>query len=125
MNDEMHFLNKNKTWDLDEKRTDRKIITCKWVLGIKYDPQGQHVRFKARLVSRSFTQVPGIDFTDIFSPTLRMSSFRLLVVIVVAQKLELPHLDIQTAFLLKRWASICVFTPKNYEKIKFSKHPTN
>ena len=99
MKDEMHSLTKNKTWDLVKKPTDRKIITCKWVLRIKYDPQGQPVRFKARLVARGFTQVPGIDFTDTFSPTLRITSFRLLVAIAAAKKLELHHLDVQTAFL--------------------------
>ena len=99
MKDEMHSLTKNKTWDLVEKPTDRKIITCKWVLRIEYDPQGQTIRFKARLVARGFTQVPGIDFTDTFSPTLRITSFRLLVAIAAAQKLELHHLDVQTTFL--------------------------
>ena len=57
------------------------------------------MHFKARLVARVFTQVLGIDFTDTFSPTLPITSFRLLVAIVAAQKLELHHLDVQTAFL--------------------------
>ena len=58
MKDEMHSLTKNKTWDLVEKPTDRKIVTCKWVLRVKYDPQGQLVRFKARLVARGFHKYP-------------------------------------------------------------------
>ena len=99
MKDEMHSLTKNKTWNLVEKPTDCKIITCKWVIQIKYEPQGQLVRFKPRLVARGLTQVLGIDFTSTFSPTLRISSFRLLVAIIVAQKLELHHLDVQTTFL--------------------------
>ena len=32
MKNEMHSLTTNKTWDLVKKPTDRKIITCKWVL---------------------------------------------------------------------------------------------
>ena len=42
---------------------------------------------------------PEIDFTGTFIPTLRITSFRLLVAIAVAQNLELHHLDVQTAFL--------------------------
>ena len=99
MKDEMHSLTRNKTWNLVEKPIDHRIVTCKWVIQIKYHPQGQVVRFKARLVARGFTQVPRIDFTGTFSSTLRITSIRLLVAITVAQKLELHHLDVQTAFL--------------------------
>ena len=70
MKNEMQSLTTNKTWDLVRKPTDRKIITCKWVLRIKHDSQGQPMRFKARLVARGFTQVLGIGFADTFSPTL-------------------------------------------------------
>ena len=99
MKNEMHSLTKNETWCLVQKPQNRTIITCKWVLRIKRDSHGNPIRFKAHLVARGFAQVPGIDFTKTFSPTLRITSFRLLVAIAAAQKLELHHLDVQTAFL--------------------------
>ena len=70
MKNEMHSLTKNETWRLVEKPQNRPIITRKWVLQIKRYSHGNPIRFKARLVARDFTEVPGVDFTYTLSPTL-------------------------------------------------------
>ena len=70
MKNEMHSFIKNETWRLVEKPQNRPIITRKWVLQIKRYSHGNPIRFKARLVARDFTEVPGVDFTYTLSPTL-------------------------------------------------------
>ena len=72
MEEEMKALLKNGTWTLVEPPKDRQIIGSKWVLRIKRDSNGNPIRFKARVVARGFSQVPGIDFQDTFSPTLKI-----------------------------------------------------
>lgn len=62
-------------------------------------PDGSVARYKARLVARGFSHIPGLDYTETFSPVLRMSSLRLLLALVASFDLELYHLDVQTAFL--------------------------
>ena len=99
MEDEMESLRKTGTWTLVEPPNNRQIITCKWVLRIKRNATGEPVRFKARVVARGFSQVPGIDFKDTFSPTLKITGFRMLVALAALHNLELHHLDVQTAFL--------------------------
>ena len=41
-------------------------------------------KYKARLVAEGYSQVPGIDFGDIFSPVSKVTYIRLLLSVVVA-----------------------------------------
>ena len=54
------------TWKLVSLPRDKRPIKCRWRYVIKADS-----RFKARLVTKGFTQVQGIDYEETFSPVLR------------------------------------------------------
>jgi hypothetical protein len=56
-------------------------------------------KYKARLVTKGFTQQPGMDFIDIYSPVAKFTSVRIIMSIVAKMDLELHQLDIKTAFL--------------------------
>ena len=49
--------------------------------------------------TKGFQQKEGIDFTEIFSPVVKMSTIRLVPGMVVAENLHLEQLDVKTAFL--------------------------
>lgn len=100
MGDEMESLDKNQTWELVKRPGERKIVTCKWVFKKKEGiTLAEGVKYKARLVARGFTQKEGVDYNEIFSPVVRHTSIRVLLVIVAHQNLELEQLDVKTAFL--------------------------
>ena len=46
------------------------------------------MRYKERLVVKGFSQKEGIDFNEIFSPIVKMSSIRIILGIIVALDLE-------------------------------------
>ncbi|RVX04508.1 Retrovirus-related Pol polyprotein from transposon TNT 1-94 [Vitis vinifera] len=73
MKDEMDSLLGNQTWELTE--------------------------LPARLVVKGFQQKEGIDYTEIFSPVVKMSTIRLVLGMVAAENLHLEQLDVKTAFL--------------------------
>ena len=75
-------------------------IGSRLVLDIKLDPSGgdDHV-FKTRLVGKGFTQRPGIDFYDTYSPVGHRQSFRQLLSLAAVQDWEVEAVDIRTAFL--------------------------
>jgi len=49
--------------------------------------------------SKSYSQVLGIDFGDIFPPVAKVTSIRLLLSIVVAFGFEVEQMDVKTTFL--------------------------
>jgi hypothetical protein len=77
----------------------RKPVKCKWVLHIKRDKDGAISRFKAHLVAKGFTQIPGQDLTFTFAPVARWDSIRVLLCITATDDLELRQLDVKTAYL--------------------------
>lgn len=54
---------------------------------------------KARLVARGFTQRPGIDYNETWTPVAKLSSIKLLFATAVNEDLKLHQLDVTTAYL--------------------------
>ncbi|KAG8483801.1 hypothetical protein CXB51_022649 [Gossypium anomalum] len=98
--DEMESLHKNKTWDLVKLPKGKKTVRCKWVFKKKEGTSGvEEPRYKARFVVKGYSQILGVDFTDVFSPVVKHSLIRALLGIVAMHNLELEQLDVKTAFL--------------------------
>ena len=88
MKDEMDSLLGNLTWELTELPVGKKALHNKWVYRIKNEHDGSK-RYNARLVVKGFQQKEGIDFTEIFSPVMKMSTIRLVLGMVAAENLHL------------------------------------
>lgn len=67
------------TWKLVPRPQKRKIIRSKGVFKPKVRPDGSIAKLKARLVAMGFTQEKGIDFDEVFAPTTRFETLRLLL----------------------------------------------
>ena len=98
MKDEMDSLLENQTWELTELPIEKKSLHNKWVYRIKNEHDGSK-RYKAKLVAKGFQQKEGIDYTEIFSPIVKMSIIRLVLGMVAAENLHLEQLDVKTTFL--------------------------
>jgi hypothetical protein len=60
---------------------------------------GDVSHFKARLVAKGCSQLASLDYSETFSPFIRMPRLRLFLAIAAARDLELCQLDIGNAFL--------------------------
>ncbi|CAI7911480.1 unnamed protein product [Closterium sp. NIES-54] len=69
-----------------------------WIFSVKRPP-GSLLAFKARYVARGFNQRQGVDFFQTFSPTLKMTTPRVLPHVSAQRAYELHSLDFSTAFL--------------------------
>ncbi|MCO5590431.1 hypothetical protein L7F22_044401 [Adiantum nelumboides] len=99
MESEMQSLKANHTWILVPRPPTRCVVSCKWILRRKYTVEGKINRYKARLVARGFTQEHGVDYQETFSPTLGLSTFRVLMALGAYYNLEIHQMNVQTAFL--------------------------
>jgi hypothetical protein len=91
-------LLQNGTWTIVELPPGKKAIGSGWVFRIKRNADGSIERYKARIVAKGFSQRPGIDFTEVFAPTFRPSTLRLILALAATHDLELRSLDVSSAF---------------------------
>jgi hypothetical protein len=77
----------------------RKLVRCRWVYRTKSKVNGQISRYKARLVSKGFQQVHGIDYDETFTPVVKMDSIHLELSIVATKGWEVHQMDVKNAFL--------------------------
>ena len=53
----------------------KKVICWQWVFKKKEDTPGiENARYKARLVSKSYSHILGVDFIDVFSQVVKHST---------------------------------------------------
>jgi len=98
MEDEIKSLQKNKIWSLTKLLEGKKVLQNRWVYRLKEEPDGSK-QYKAKLVVKGFQQRQGIDFTEIFSPVVKMTTIKVILSIVAVENLHLEELDVKTAFL--------------------------
>lgn len=71
----------------------------KWVFVRKRNENNEVVRYKARLVAQGFTQRPGVDFEETYSPVMDGITFRYLISMAVNMDLKMKLMDVVTAYL--------------------------
>ncbi|KAL6322857.1 hypothetical protein AAG906_020857 [Vitis piasezkii] len=89
MYEEMKSLHKNNTYELMELPKGKRALKNKWVLKRKLKPNRSQPRYKARLVVKGFSKKKSIDFEEIFSPVVKMSSIRVVLGLAASMNLEI------------------------------------
>ncbi|BBH04558.1 transposable element gene, partial [Prunus dulcis] len=74
-------------------------VGYKWVFTRKRNEKNEISRYKARLVAQGFSQRPGIDYMETYSPVMDTITFRYLISLAVSEKLEMRLMDVITAYL--------------------------
>jgi hypothetical protein len=68
-------------------------------LKIKRDAEGNIIKYKARLVVKGYSQIPGIDFEETYAPVGRTTSLRILLAIASTLDVEVHQADVEGAYL--------------------------
>ncbi|CAI7874715.1 unnamed protein product [Closterium sp. NIES-54] len=74
------------------------IVDGMWIFRVKRPP-GSPPAFKARYVARGFSQRQGVDYFQTFSPTPKMTTLWVLLLVASQRDYELHSLGFSTAFL--------------------------
>ncbi|KAI0995966.1 hypothetical protein K3495_g12215 [Podosphaera aphanis] len=92
----------------------------KWVFKEKYLANGDIEKYKARCTAKGFTQREGIDYHEIFAPTPRAETGRIILLLAHQLGWHRTQGDVPTAFLnpdLK--IDLFMELPKGYEKVGY------
>ena len=87
----------NKVWTLVDLPDDQQAIENKWIFKKKTDADGNVTVYKARLVTKGFRQVQGVDYNETFSPVAMLKSVRIMLVITAFY--EIWQMDVKTTIL--------------------------
>ncbi|KAL0409781.1 UNVERIFIED_CONTAM: Retrovirus-related Pol polyprotein from transposon RE2 [Sesamum radiatum] len=99
MKSEMDSMSSNKVWTLVDPPKGVKPVGCKWVYKRKLGADGEVTTYKARLVAKGYTQRPGVDFEETYSPVAMAKSIRIMLSIAAWYDYEIWQMDKKTAFL--------------------------
>ncbi|MCO5573272.1 hypothetical protein L7F22_027041 [Adiantum nelumboides] len=99
MQSEYNLILANETWELTESPMGKTALPCKWVYKKKYTAKDPEPKYKARLVAKGFKQKKSIDFDEIFSPVIKMTTLHLVLGLVAIEDMELVKMDVKTTFL--------------------------
>jgi len=97
--EELSALLQNHTWDLVPRPAHSNIVSGKWIFKHKFLSDGSLERYKARWVLRGFTQRPGIDFDETFSPVVKPATVRTVLSLALSRGWAVHQLDVKNAFL--------------------------
>jgi hypothetical protein len=70
-------MEKKQVWEVMKKEDipqDRRTIKYKWIFKIK-----RNEVFRVRLVACGYSQIPGVNFNESFSPVVNDVSFRIIL----------------------------------------------
>jgi hypothetical protein len=76
-----------------------RCVKCKWIFEIK-----QSGIFCSWFVACGYSQVPGVDFTEFYSPVVNDVTIRILLVAEIVWKLVSRLIDVETTFLNSKLA---------------------
>ena len=72
----------------------RRLIDSKWLIKKK-----RYSQFRAGLVARGYTQIPGEDFTKNYSPVVTDFAPHVILLFWLINKWDSDTIDVETAFL--------------------------
>ena len=102
---------------INDHPNDHRLVGCRWVFKVK-----RNGVYHARLVAKHFSQFPGVDFTDNYSPVVNDVTFRVVVARMIIENLKGKVVDIDNAFLngdLEH--EIYMKVPEGYDEVIKSK----
>jgi hypothetical protein len=97
--EEYGALISNGTWELVPRPQGSNIVTDKWVFTHKLCADRILDRYKARWILRGFTQRPGVDYDETFSPVVKPVTVRTVLATVVSHNWPIQQLDVKNPFL--------------------------
>jgi hypothetical protein len=99
MEAEYAALHANHTWDLVPSPPSANVVTGKWIFKLKLHADGSLEQYKARYVLRGFTQRPGVNYDETFSPVVKPATIWTVLTLALSKDWPVHQLNVTNAFL--------------------------
>ncbi|RDX90757.1 Copia protein, partial [Mucuna pruriens] len=99
MKEEMSALEKNSTWEIVDRPKDKRVVGCRWIYTVKCKFDRTLERYKARLVTKGYTQTYGIYYEETFVPIAKMNMVRVIISLAAHFDWNLQQFDVKNVFL--------------------------
>jgi len=96
---EMQSLLTNHVFEVVDLPEGKHAVSTRWVYKKKTGPDGQILKYKARLTGRGFEQQEGLDFHQTYSGVVKPTSYRILFALMIILGWTSQQMDVKTAFL--------------------------
>jgi hypothetical protein len=97
MEEEYAALLANHTWDLVPCPPGTNMVTGKWLFRHKLTSDGSLDHYKENWVLQGFTQRPGVDYDETFSPVVKFAIVRTVLSLALSQDWAIHQLDVKNA----------------------------
>jgi hypothetical protein len=94
----------NDTWSLVPRPPGVNLVTGKWIFRHKLHVDRSLDRYKAHWVLRGFTQRPGLDYDETFSPVVKPATVRVILSLALSLS-ELAHPSVRCEECIPTWDS--------------------
>jgi hypothetical protein len=99
MTNEYQSIMKNEVWEIVFRSKNKDMVSSRWLFKIKHVANGSIEKYKARFVTRGFSQKEGIDYEETFAPMAIYTSIRTIIALAAKMKWKLHKMDVKTSFL--------------------------
>ena len=79
MVEEYDLIFRNSAWEIVPRPEGKSVVGSRWIYKVKQAADGSVEKYKARFVSRGFSQIEGIDYEETFAPVARYSSIQMIL----------------------------------------------
>ena len=86
----------NGTWKIVRLPPGKKAIGWVWKVKLRADGSIEH--YKGRFVAKGYSQRPGFDYNEVFAPTVRNTTIRVVIALAAIEDMHLRTVDISNAF---------------------------
>jgi hypothetical protein len=115
MTEEYQSIIRNDVWEIIPRPKSKDVVSSKWLFKIKHVDDGSIEKYKARFVTRGFSQKEGIDYEEKFAPVARYTSIRTIIALAAKMKWKLHQMDVKTAFLNGVIKEVYIEQPQGFE----------
>jgi hypothetical protein len=90
---------KNEVWEIVPRPKNKDVVSSRCFFKIKHSFDESIEKYKARFVTRGFSQKEGIDYEETFTLVARYTSIRTIITLAAKMKWKLHQMDVKAVFL--------------------------